>query len=244
MVISAIMVQVLPGQSTLKPKVHSHNDYHQPIPFWTAYNAGAESIEADIFLRDSTLYVTHSEQEIIDMRTLYSLYLSPLKSLRELGAKSNNSLQLLIDIKSEPYTTMNALVDMLDKHLDVVEHENLNIVISGSMPEECDFINYPTYLSFDCQSRYQSKACDAVDKIGLISFSFKSYSDWDGQQSLPEEDRQIIETLVREAHGLGKLFRFWATPDTPLAWSMLASLGVDYINTDDPSSCKAYFNQE
>src|SRR4051812_7321262 len=29
---------------------HSHNDYEQPTPSWTAYNEGFGSIEADIFL--------------------------------------------------------------------------------------------------------------------------------------------------------------------------------------------------
>ncbi|ULT27659.1 hypothetical protein KUH03_13685 [Sphingobacterium sp. E70] len=31
---------------------HSHNDYWQSQPFYTAYYAGMQSIEADIFLRN------------------------------------------------------------------------------------------------------------------------------------------------------------------------------------------------
>jgi hypothetical protein len=36
---------------------HSHNDYEQRVPFWTAYNAQFGSIEADIFLVDGRLMV-------------------------------------------------------------------------------------------------------------------------------------------------------------------------------------------
>ncbi len=32
-------------------KIHSHNDYNQNIPFWNAYASGANSLEADIFLK-------------------------------------------------------------------------------------------------------------------------------------------------------------------------------------------------
>ena len=35
--------------------IHSHNDYEQPRPFWGAYEAGAASIEADIWLVDGKL---------------------------------------------------------------------------------------------------------------------------------------------------------------------------------------------
>ena len=45
-------------------KVHSHNDYEQELPFWYAYSNGAASIEADVFLKNGTLYVTHAENEI------------------------------------------------------------------------------------------------------------------------------------------------------------------------------------
>ena len=31
-------------------QAHSHNDYEQAVPFWTAYREGFGSIEADIFL--------------------------------------------------------------------------------------------------------------------------------------------------------------------------------------------------
>ena len=61
--------------------MHSHNDYQQSIPFWTAYESGLNSIEVDVFLKNDSLYVTHSESEIIKDRTIESLYLTPLSKI-------------------------------------------------------------------------------------------------------------------------------------------------------------------
>src|SRR3954470_24333402 len=58
--------------------IHSHNDYEQPAPFWTAYNAKAGSIEADIFLQHDSLIVAHGANELSLHRTLEEYYLQPL----------------------------------------------------------------------------------------------------------------------------------------------------------------------
>ena len=56
--------------------VHSHNDYLQNVPFYTAYSARCASIEADVFLVDGELYVAHKENEINKARNCL-LYTSP-----------------------------------------------------------------------------------------------------------------------------------------------------------------------
>ena len=59
---------------TLK-NAHSHNDYEQKVPFWYALGAGVSSIEADVFLVNNQLYVSHEEKDIQKSRTFESLYL-------------------------------------------------------------------------------------------------------------------------------------------------------------------------
>ncbi len=61
---------------------HAHNDYNHPVPFYTAYDAGFGSIEADIILQDNHLYVAHDEKDIDTGRTLQSLYLNPLQQVK------------------------------------------------------------------------------------------------------------------------------------------------------------------
>jgi alkaline phosphatase len=62
------------GQETgLTAKIHSHNDYEQKVPFWTAYACGLNSIEVDVFLKNDSLFVTHSEEGIAPFNTIENL---------------------------------------------------------------------------------------------------------------------------------------------------------------------------
>ena len=61
--------------SAQAPKVHSHNDYEQTVPFWYALGAGASSIEADVFFENNELLVAHDKNEISKERTFENLYL-------------------------------------------------------------------------------------------------------------------------------------------------------------------------
>ena len=79
--------------------IHSHNDYNQKIPFWKAYSCGLNSIEIDVFYKNDSLYVTHSEYEIINNRDIESLYLKPIRKALELEFRNELPLEFLIDIK-------------------------------------------------------------------------------------------------------------------------------------------------
>jgi alkaline phosphatase len=95
-------IQWIAAQNSNQIGIHSHNDYRQIKPFWTAYENGLNSIEIDVFLKNNTLYVTHSESEINKKRTIESLYLTSLEKLISSQLYSINKLQILIDIKSDP----------------------------------------------------------------------------------------------------------------------------------------------
>ena len=99
--LSALCLLVF-NQLAGQQKIHSHNDYHQNIPFWLAYSCGLDSIEVDVFLKDNDLMVAHHENEIIENRTIESLYLNPIRDLLSLNLYKQ-ALQLLIDIKTAPY---------------------------------------------------------------------------------------------------------------------------------------------
>ncbi|KKL89037.1 hypothetical protein LCGC14_1918670, partial [marine sediment metagenome] len=98
-----VLTNGLMAQNSASSRIHSHNDYLQNVPFWKAYAAGASSIEADVFLVNDTLYVAHTIEEIDIGRTLERMYFDPLKEVLMLGFEGPNQLQLLVDIKSEPY---------------------------------------------------------------------------------------------------------------------------------------------
>ena len=98
--------------------IHSHNDYAQKRPFWGAYEAGADSIEADVFLVDGELLVAHSRKELKKENTLRRLYLEPLREvMRKNGgrARANGKpLQLVIDLKSGK-PALDALLTLIEQ---------------------------------------------------------------------------------------------------------------------------------
>lgn len=221
-------------------QIHSHNDYHQNVPFWNAFSNGLNSIEVDVFLKNDTLFATHGEFEIIKDRTIESLYLQPIQKVLSLQLESQRKLQLLVDIKSEAHATLNRLMYVLNQYPEIINSENISIVISGNRPKTNEFIKYPDYISFDYQSLENIDNSKVWDKIALISLSFKKFSVWNGKGRLTAEDYKKVSSVIEKAHGYNKPFRFWAAPDSKTAWKAFKDLGVDFINTDLPSRASTY----
>ncbi|NJB71080.1 alkaline phosphatase [Saonia flava] len=221
-------------------KVHSHNDYNQQLPFWYAYSNGAASIEADLFLKNDTLYVTHSKDEIVPHHTFEKLYLERLKSLSSSG--DLRELQVLIDLKSEAYTTLQKLVEVLENYPSLIKENTLHFVISGNRPKPSDYKNYPDFIWFDHQNLNDIDSIP-LDKVALVSLSFKNYTVWNGYGRPTAADAKKVQAAIAKAKSSGKPFRFWATPDTKTAWARLAKMGVDYINTDQPALAKQYLDK-
>lgn len=216
-------------------KVHSHNDYHQDFPFVEAYINNASSIEVDLFLKDNTLYVTHEESNIKEDLTLASLYLEPLSELEKNGKLRN--IQLLLDLKSPAGPTLKEIQKVLRKYPNLIKGDKVSFVISGNRPDLKDYVNYPDYIFFDHQNLVDLETVP-MEKVAMISLSFQKYSVWNGYGRMVEEELNQVKAAITRAHAFNKPFRFWATPDTKTAWARLATLGVDFINTDQPA--KAY----
>ncbi len=51
--------------------------------------------------------------------------------------------------------------------------------------------------------------------------------------NIPDDDLEKVENFVKTIHKNGKKLRFWATPDTPTAWTTLMNLKLDYVGTDN-----------
>lgn len=221
-------------------KVHAHNDYEHEVPFWYAYSNGAKSIEVDLFLKNDTLFVTHDEDEITADATFERLYLRPLQTLSSSG--DLDELQLLIDLKSEAYQTLDSVIAVLERYSLLLQEKNLTFVISGNRPTIADYTNYPYFIFFDHQDLTNLEEVD-LDKVAMISQSFKDYSVWNGYGRMTSGDLSKVKAVIQKAQGSGKSFRFWATPDTKTAWNSFVQLGVDYINTDKPALARIFLDK-
>jgi len=214
---------------------HSHNDYEQPVPFYTAYNAGFGSIEADIFLINGNLIVAHSMDEVQKNRSLEEYYLKPLEDFVEKNhgqayADTVRRLQILIDVKTAPVPTLDAFVVLLKKHPLLTTTPSITWVISGNRPADSLFASYPFFIAFDGLFKQYDE--QALQKVVMISDDFKHYSQWNGTGQLPAEDNIKLYKAIAFCHAHHKTVRFWDAPDTPEAWKQFLQLGVDYINTD------------
>lgn len=218
-------------------QAHSHNDYQQKLPFWSAYYQQLGSIEADVFLKNDSLFVAHNAADMRSDRILTSLYLNPLFSLIKKNngyvyTASADTLQLLIDLKTSGKETIPVLVRELEKFKNMLAPNGpVKIVLSGNTTSPAEFANYPKYIYFDGRPEIEYTP-QQLSRIGLISQSFGAYSQWNGKGVLTKNDKTAVEKVIAQVHAQGKKMRLWATPDYINSWKMFMNLGVDYINTD------------
>ncbi|TKD66976.1 alkaline phosphatase [Flavobacterium sp. ASW18X] len=221
--------------------IHSHNDYLQPIPFWTALSAGAHVVEADVFVHNNTLKVAHTKDEIGNL-TLIKGYLEPMKVAAQKGY-FKEPFVLMIDVKEQPYKTLKVLLKELKSFKTLTDNKNIQFLISGKRPKPEDFNAYPAYVQFDWQELDTPLSPQQLKKVGMVSVGFKEYSVWNGKGRLTHEDEHVVKEVIIKAKKLGKPFRFWGTPDNKTAWLEFQKIGVEVINTDNPYQCVAFFKK-
>lgn len=230
-------------------KIHSHNDYLQQEPFFTAYQNKVFEIEADVFLVGDSLVVAHSRKEIDQKNTLGKIYLNPIAAL---FAKNNGKVYpnknlpfaLMIDVKDEWDKVYPVLKKEIDKYGSVFKKNkskySIQVIISGNRPSNSTFHSYPRWLFFDGLPAVKYPVRD-FPRVALISDNFKKHSSWSGFGDVFSDDLVKLKNIIKEANDKGKLFRFWGAPDTKDCWKLLNSLGKVIINTDKIEECKTYF---
>ncbi len=244
---SISFVLVVKAQTYSTASVFAHNDYVHPIPFYTAYYQQVGYIEADVFLVDKKLLVAHTTREIDPAKTLEQLYLKPLqqqinKHGGQVYSRPDQSLMLMIDLKTEGVSTVKALVKLLEKYPQLLACKTLGFTISGNVPDRNLWDEIPSFIQFDGRPGI-AYTKDQQQRLAMISTDFKSYSRWNGKGTLTFEDENKIVSIIREARNLNKPIRFWAAPDFTNAWIQLMKLGVDIIGTDRVVDCTSFIKR-
>ena len=229
--------------------LHSHNDYERTAPFWDAYNVRFDSVEADVYCIDGTLFVSHDKKGIRPERTFDALYLEPvMKVFGENGGRawagSEQTLQLLIDIKETTEPTLGTLVKLLEGHRDVfdptVNPYAVRVVMTGNVPAPSDFGKYPDYIFFD--GNLDLEYTDAqLQRIALFSAPFYKYTLWRGRGKGSKKGWEKVSEAVEHAHALGKPIRFWGAPESRKVYRVFYSRDIDYMNSDYPADCAQFY---
>ncbi|MCE7053156.1 alkaline phosphatase [Algoriphagus sp. AGSA1] len=241
LILSGLVSVVACGQQS---KIHSHNDYLRKAPFWEAYANGCASIEVDVILVSGSLFVAHEQESIQETRTLESLYLQPIHQGLRSGLIANPlSFFLTVDIKSEPYETLEQLMRSVRPYEEMMysaDHgRGLKLVVSGNRPLLQEYADFPEYIFFDHQD-VEDLETISLDKVAMVSLPFDRYSQWGGKGRMVAEEIAAVIQTVEKVHQAGKPIRFWASPDSKSAWKALHDIGVDYINSDKPFEVSRY----
>lgn len=272
LVTAAVLLAALPAAASAKPaqpdsggleRAHAHNDYEHDRPLHDALDNGFKSVEADVWLIDGELVVSHDDPRLATTAqpkgTLESLYLKPL---RERIKKSGGSVYpgdddyftLLIDIKSDAVPTYTALHEELKKYRQVfttfdrgrVEDGPVTAIVSG---------NRPRGLMEEQRVRHAAYDGRIPDDLGnspqtfvpLVSQNWTRLFTWQGVGPMPEAEREKLRNIVATAHANGQRARFWATPELPetreAVWTELLAARADYINTDNLDALERYLLQ-
>ncbi|MBD2700352.1 glycerophosphodiester phosphodiesterase [Spirosoma sp. BT702] len=229
--------------NSLAQKIHAHNDYEKPRPLLTAYEQRADYIEADVWLQNGKLVVSH-EQPKAGAPTLDSLYLKPIaaffKQYKDRPSQERDyTFSLVVDIKDNPTDVLPKLLALLQENLPSFNRaanlRAIQVVISGNRPKIPVYFDYPL-LQFDGRP---SEVYDeeTLQHIALISDNFRLYSQWNGEGEMSDVDKEKLKRVIKRAHSDKKPIRFWGIPDTPNAWKQLKKLGVDVLNTDKVVEC-------
>jgi len=226
------------------PEAHAHNDYLHARPLLDALDHGFCSIEADIYLIDGALLVAHDRKDVRPDRTLEALYLAPLRvRIKGQGGRvyrNGPTITLLVDVKSDGPSTYAALETLLAKYADILTvFENgretkgaVTVIVSGNRaPAEVD--SRPRrYSALDGRATELDSSAPTT-LYPWISENWSKLSAWRGEGPMPAADLVSLRSWVERAHARGRKLRFWNTPETAEAWSVLRNAGVDFIGTDN-----------
>ena len=246
-----VLSQKLLCQDVIK-NAHSHNDYLNKNPLFNAVENKFKSIEVDIFLLNSNLYVGHGWLQIRKERTIEKLYLDPLwKQYNENRGyiyQNNISLYLLVDIKTASKKTHNVLGEILHYYkpmLSYVVSDSLiqgavTIILSGNKPDIEDIKNIEERFVF-----MDGRLSDVGKNISniimpIISMNWLDHFTWSGIGLMPDKELIILNEIVQKVHLENKQIRFWASPDNKGGWITLENVGVDLISTDKINQFSTY----
>lgn len=239
------------GAAAAQPPVliHSHNDYAQRVPFYQAYAQQVSSIEADVFLHDGQLLVGHDVEDLRADMTFEALYVEPIVTLfaRNGGRAfrdSDQTLQLMVELKSETDPTLRAVAALLGRWPEVFDPEvnpaAVRVAVTGRVPAPEAFDRYPRFFGFDgaWDADYTP---EQLERIALISTNFRDFSQWNGKGTIIPAEKERLEQVIDRAHEQGKPVRFWNAPEGTTVYYTFYDMGIDYINTDNPEVCAAFF---
>jgi hypothetical protein len=216
----------------LRARIHSHNDYQQKHPLTDAMNQRLSSVEADIWIKQGELLVSHLG--ISFKGSLENLYLKPLQSLvNERGSVYGDGQPFIlwIDIKENQTALERELANVLARYPMLTEFTDasvkpgaVTVILTGKVGPKTDYADH-TAVRYACRD---SKVFDEQDPSGDLRWMWYSlkWSAW-------MKDYAQLRSVIAQIHVKGRKVRLWDVPTSETIWREALEAGADLVGADD-----------
>jgi hypothetical protein len=236
---------------------HAHNDYEHERPLLDALDNKFYCVEADFWLVDGQLMVSHNKGDSIEdyKGTLQELYLDPLqKRVDEMGSVHDDGLPfyLWLDIKDGRDEMHPVLHEALKEYSMLstfsngkAEQKPVTIILTGDHESKSSYVDKYDVIKVCRDSNYY-KADDpnTGNKWLWYALNWNNYIKWNGTAPIPDEEYKKLVGIVNDAHAKGRKVRFYSTPDMPSYWDLALRVGIDHINTDKLAELNAFLESK
>ena len=230
---------------TIHYNAFSHNDYERPRPLFDSLSFQFNCVEADLWLIDGELYVSHDSVAPNPDITFDKLYLLPLverikKNNGKVYPGSNRPFYLMVDCKTDGEAMYPVLKQKLEAYESLFCHEKdgklqesaVLFYLSGRSPGKAIAAETNRFIFLDGTIDDLGKGIPAT-QMPVISDNYSKYINWKGDGEIPAGKLEKMREYIRQTHAEGKLFRWWGAPDKPLFKKLFIQEGVDLIGADD-----------
>ncbi|TPG71898.1 hypothetical protein [Hymenobacter nivis] len=222
---------------------HSHNDYWRPHPLFDALALGFQSVEADVFLVDSTLLVGHEAAALRPGRTLESLYLDPLRQLGAGRYARPAELWLFIDVKTDGPATYARLRRVLARYAPLLttplhpRPNGVRVILTGGYPRAEVLADTSRLVFLDGQLPVDLRP-ELAAAIPTVNADWQVHFHWTGQGPQPAAEAAQLRQWDALARRSGQRIRFWnlaaATPAQRRAvWQALLAYPSLLVGADE-----------
>jgi hypothetical protein len=230
-----------PGPVTPMTVAHSHNDYEQRRPLLDALALGYRSVEADIWLHDGELRVSH--RGIFFAGTLRELYLDPLQArVDRLGSVHGDGEPFLLwlDLKSGELELVLELRRVLARYPMLTRMDGgkmkrvaVTVILTGDENAKRAYTS-GIGAHYACRDSNELLLGQKRDPLHLwYALSWTDWFSWDGNGHIPSEERNRLRALADAVHRQGRRLRLYGLPEAEGVWREALEAGVDLLSTDE-----------
>lgn len=248
------------------PCGHSHNDYLQKRPLFSAVELGFGSIEIDVCLdKNNQIKVAHNPIMLASKKNIEEMYLDPIASMIQSNDPrftytTEYPLTLVIDIKTNGDSTYKYLKHVLEKYPSMITRYQygkgvvypapVRIILSGSRPVAPILMEETNLVKIDMGKQYFSLfRPDTIDPrridfiIGQINNAYYSTLTYRGNGKPTQSDINKLHDITNRAHKIHSSVRFYAAGNNKRIWTYLLNGDVDYINVDNLNKFSRFYKE-